>query len=144
MDESGPNWRVGISEGELDHSSLVSEVGDPTAGAVVLFLGTARNHSPGKSGVTHLEYEAYPEVVEGKLGEIVREALAKWPLVRLVVEHRVGNVEVGKTSVAVAVSSEHRDDAFEAGRYVIDELKRRAPIWKKEHWAGGGDWVKGA
>jgi molybdopterin synthase catalytic subunit len=83
-------------------------------------------------------------VVEEKLTEIVREAIQKWNLVRVVAEHRVGEVTVGEASVAVAVSSAHRDDAFEAGRYIIDELKARAPIWKKEHWTGGGDWVQGA
>jgi molybdopterin synthase catalytic subunit len=144
MDGSGPNWRVRISDRRLDPTALVAEVGDNTAGAVILFLGTARSHSDGKTGITHLEYEAYPEMVEEKLADVAREAVDKWSLVRLAVEHRVGHVDVGEPSVAVAVSAAHRDDAFEAGRYVIDELKRRVPIWKKEHWPGGGEWVKGA
>ncbi|CAN5864798.1 MAG: molybdenum cofactor biosynthesis protein MoaE [Acidimicrobiia bacterium] len=144
MEGSGPIWRVGISQQALNPAELLSEVGDPSAGAVILFLGTARDHSPGKSGISHLEYEAYSEQVEQKLAEIAEEAVDKWPVVRLAVEHRVGNVAVGQPSVAVAVSAAHRDEAFEAGRFVIDELKKRAPIWKKEHWEGGGEWVKGA
>ncbi|MFN2487542.1 MAG: molybdenum cofactor biosynthesis protein MoaE, partial [Acidimicrobiia bacterium] len=110
----------------MNPAELLSEVGDPSAGAVILFLGTARDHSPGKSGISHLEYEAYSEQVEQKLAEIAEEAVDKWPVVRLAVEHRVGNVAVGEPSVAVAVSAAHRDEAFEAGRFVIDELKKRA------------------
>ena len=83
-------------------------------------------------------------VVEEKIGEVAIEACERWPVVRLAVEHRVGHVAVGQASVAVAVSCPHRDEAFAAGRYVIEELKKRAPIWKKEHWPGGGDWVEGA
>lgn len=144
MEGASPSWRVGVSERALDPAKLLAEVGDPTAGAVVLFLGIARDHSEGKAGITHLEYEAYPEMVEQSLAEIAGEAVDKWPLVRLAVEHRIGEVSVGYPSVVVAVSSAHRDDAFEAGRFVIDELKKRVPIWKKEHWEGGGEWVEGA
>jgi molybdopterin synthase catalytic subunit len=95
-------------------------------------------------GVTHLEYEAYAEQVEEKIGGIVAEAGDRWPLLRVVVEHRTGQVVVGEPSVGVAVSSAHRDGAFDAARYVIDELKKRAPIWKKEYWPGGAEWVEGA
>ena len=136
--------RVAIVFEALDPTALLTEVGDPSAGAVVLFLGTARNHSEGKTGVTHLEYEAYNGVVVDKFEELVAEAAGKWELIAVVIEHRVGEVTVGQASVAVAVSAVHRDAAFEAGRFLIDELKARAPIWKKEHWPGGGDWVVGA
>ena len=111
---------------------------------MVVFLGTPRDHSGGKVGVTHLEYEAYAEEVNGKIELIVGEAGDRWPLLRVAVEHRTGRVEVGEVSVGVAVSAAHRDAAFEAARYVIDELKQRAPIWKKEHWPGGAEWVEGA
>lgn len=144
MGASPVNWRVSISAEALDPQRLLFEVVDSTAGAVVLFLGTARDHSEEKDGITHLEYEAYPELVEERIGEVAIEACERWPVVRLAVEHRVGEVAVGSPSVAVAVSCPHRDDAFAAGRYVIDELKKRVPIWKKEHWPGGGDWVQGA
>ena len=136
--------RVDIKPDEIDPSALLAEVGDPSAGAVVLFLGTARNHSDGKTGVTHLEYEAYSEVVVGRIEELVSLAGDKWELVAVAVEHRIGTVTIGQPSVAVAVAAVHRDAAFEAGRFLIDELKARAPIWKKEHWPGGSEWVEGA
>lgn len=124
--------------------ALAAEVGRPDAGATALFLGTARDHSLGKDGVTHLEYEAYREHVEGSLQAIAEEAAGRWPVLSIVVEHRVGIVDVGQASVAVAVSTAHRGDSFEAARFVIDELKERAPIWKREHWPGGAEWVEGA
>ena len=133
---------VAVSADPIDATALLDFVSAPECGAVVLFLGTVRNHSKGKTDVTHLEYEAYDGVVEAKLAEIVAEAAARWPVPRVAVVHRVGTVAVGEASVAVAVSSPHRADAFEAGRYLIDELKKRVPIWKKEHWPGGAEWVR--
>ncbi len=121
---------------------MLAHVADPSCGAVVLFLGTVRDHSPGIDRVTHLEYEAYGGVVEEKIAEVVAEARARWPVRRIAAVHRVGKLQIGETSVAVAASSPHRTDAFEAGRYLIDELKARAPIWKKEHWPGGAEWVR--
>lgn len=135
---------VVVSEGRIDVAELDSAVKDPTAGAVVTFLGTVRDHSPGKAGVTHLVYEAYNELVEEKILELVVEARQKWELIAIRVTHRLGRVEVGEASVAVVVSSAHRVQAFEAARFLIDELKRRAPIWKQEHWSGGEEWIQGA
>ncbi len=135
---------VVVSDGPIDVAALGSAVQDPTAGAVVTFQGTVRDHSPGKVGVTHLVYEAYNELVEEKILGIVAEARQKWDLVGVRVVHRVGRVAVGEVSVAVAVSSAHRVQAFEAARYLIDELKQRAPIWKEEHWSGGSEWIQGA
>jgi molybdopterin synthase catalytic subunit len=136
--------RVALREEAIDAGALVHEAGRPDAGATALFLGTARNHSEGKTDVTHLEYEAYAEHVEAALATIAGEAVERWPVLSILVEHRTGHVAVGEPSVAVAVSSAHRGDAFEAARFVIDELKRRAPIWKREHWPGGAEWVEGA
>lgn len=133
---------VAVSDAPIDPSVVLNVVADPTCGAVVLFLGTVRNHSPGVDGVTHLEYEAYGGVVEDKIWEVVAEARATWPVARVAAVHRVGRLAIGEISVAVAASSPHRTDAFAAGRYLIDELKRRAPIWKKEHWPGGAEWVR--
>ncbi len=110
----------------------------------MVFTGTARDHSDGKTEVSHLEYDAYEEHVESSLRVIAGEAVERWPVLAVVVEHRVGTVAVGEPSVVVAVSSAHRGDAFDAARYVIEELKRRAPIWKREHWPGGAEWVEGA
>lgn len=144
MSNSPLGSRIRVSEGLIEPGPLAAEVGDAGAGAVVVFLGTVRDHSPGKAGITHLEYEAYTEQVEAKIAEIVAEAGNRWPILRAVVEHRIGQVEVGEASVGVAVSSPHRAEAFEAARFLIDELKERAPIWKKEHWPGGAEWVEGA
>jgi len=144
MDGSSQLVRVSVGDEPIDTSALLVEVGRPDSGATVLFLGTVRDHSPGKEGVTHLEYEVYAEQVEPKIREIIQEAVAKWPILNVVVEHRSGRVTVGESSVAVAVSSAHRSDAFAAAKFLIDELKTRAPIWKKEHWPGGAEWTEGS
>ena len=108
------------------------------------FTGTVRDHSADHTGVTMLSYEAYEGVAEAKIGEIVDEAFARWPLVAVAVGHRIGDVALGDPTVVVAVSSAHRVDAFPAARHVIDELKARVPIWKKDHWDGGAEWSPGA
>ena len=136
--------RVSVGDDPIDAVTLVNEVGRPDSGATVLFLGTVRDHSNSRSGVTHLEYEVYAELVEPKIREIVEEASGRWPILSAVVEHRSGTVNLGEASVAVAVSSAHREDAFAAARFIIDELKTRAPIWKKEHWPGGSEWSQGS
>lgn len=134
---------IEVSEQEIDTGRLIASVAVPTAGAVVLFLGVVRDHSEGREGVTHLEYEAYAGVVEEKIAEIVAELRVTWPdVARVAAAHRTGSLDVGAISVGVAISAPHRAEAFPACRYLIDELKRRAPIWKKEHWPGGAEWVR--
>lgn len=144
MDRPGQSIRVSVGDEPIDGGALLAEVGQPGSGATVLFVGTVRDHSEGKVGVTHLDYEVYTEQVEPSIAEIVDEATVRWPVLGVVVEHRSGRVDVGEASVAVAVSSEHRGDAFAAARYIIDELKQRAPIWKKEFWPGGAEWSRGS
>jgi molybdopterin synthase catalytic subunit len=136
--------RVTVGEEPIDGGALVAEVGRPDSGATVLFLGTVRDHSEGKAGVTHLEYEVFAERVEPKIEEIVNDASSRWPILSAVVEHRSGTVDLGEASVAVAVACAHRSDAFAAARFIIDELKQRAPIWKKEFWPGGAEWSRGS
>ena len=136
--------RVRVSARPIDPRSLVSEVSGPPSGAIALFLGTVRDHSAGRQGITHLEYEAYEAHVVRRIEEIVEEATARWPINAVVVEHRVGRVELTEASVAVAVACAHRAEAFEAARYLIDELKSRAPIWKKEVWPEGEAWSPGS
>lgn len=136
--------RVEVTNEPLVPSDLLAEVGRPDAGATVLFLGTVRDHSDGRDGVTHLNYEAYIEHVEVRIREICREATEAWPVLSAVVQHRVGRVGLGEPSVAVAVSTAHRDDGFKTARFLIDELKKRAPIWKQENWPGGAEWIEGA
>lgn len=136
--------RVTVGPDPIDGGALVAQVSRPDSGATVLFLGTVRDHSAGKQGVTRLEYEVFAERVEPKIEEIVGEAASRWPILSAVVEHRSGTVDLGEASVAVAVACAHRSDAFEAARFVIDELKQRAPIWKKEFWPGGAEWSPGS
>lgn len=144
MDRTGQSIRVSVGDDRIDSGTLVAEVGRPDSGATVLFLGTVRDHSEGKTDVSHLDYEVYAEMVEPKITEIVQQAAGKWPVLSAAVEHRSGTVLLGEASVAVAVSSAHRADAFEAARFIIDELKTRAPIWKKEFWPGGAEWSRGS
>jgi molybdopterin synthase catalytic subunit len=131
-----------VSPERIEAGSLIELVTTPRCGAVALFVGTVRDHSQGREDVVRLEYEAYDDVVVEKIGEIVTEARSRWTLERVAAVHRVGSLQVGEASVAVAVGSGHRDEAFAAARYVIDELKARVPIWKKEHWPGGAEWVR--
>ena len=113
----------------------------PGCGAVVQFSGTARDHSVDRPGVDRLEYEAYDEVVKPRLDAIASEMRRRWDdLGRIAVLHRVGCVAVGDPAVVVAVSSPHRDAAFEAARFAIDTLKATVPIWKRERWQGGESW----
>jgi len=136
---SGGSFRV--TEEEIRLQELIDEVRDEEAGAIVTFLGTVRRHSRGRA-VQHLEYEAYPEMAEKKLEEIGREMEERWG-VRTAIVQRVGHLEVGEASVAIAVAAPHRREAFEAARYAIDRLKEIAPIWKKEFYEGGEEWVGG-
>jgi molybdopterin synthase catalytic subunit len=107
---------------------------------VVLFLGTVRQNARGQQ-VLHLDYEAYAALARKEMLRIAEEIMDRWPVLRLALVHRLGRLEVGEISVAVAVSAPHRGEAFEAGRYAIDTLKVRVPIWKKEVWTTGARWV---
>lgn len=111
-------------------------------GALDLFVGVVRDENAGRR-VTHLEYEAYEEMALEVLAEIEAEARARWPLSDVRIVHRLGRLEIGEASVAVAVAAPHRAEAFAACRHAIDTLKRRAPIWKKEFFEGGEVWVEG-
>jgi molybdopterin synthase catalytic subunit len=144
MDAARQQIRVTVGDQPIDVTAMLNEVARPGSGATVVFLGTVRDHSEAHTSVTHLEYEVHPELVEPKIGEIVDEAIERWPILGTVVEHRSGIVNLGEASVAVVVSTAHRDDAFAAARFIIDELKTRAPIWKKEHWPGGSEWSQGS
>lgn len=135
---------IAVRDTPLDIDAVRRSVDHPGAGAVVVFTGMVRDHSPGHEGVTHLEYEAFLERVEDVLRDVATEALQRWGLTGVAIEHRVGQCDVGDPTVVVAVSSAHRGEAFEAARYGIDELKARAPIWKKEFWPGGEEWSEGA
>jgi molybdopterin synthase catalytic subunit len=125
----------------IDVAGLLERAGNPSSGAVVLFLGTVRDLSEGRS-VVGLDYDAYPSMALATLTEIIAAARQRWPLQHGEVVHRYGSMTVGDTAVALVASSAHRADAFEAARWMMDEIKKRAPIWKQEQWAeGGADWV---
>jgi molybdopterin synthase catalytic subunit len=119
--------------------ALLDAVRHPGAGAVVLFLGTVRRHSRSRA-VERLEYEAYEALARAEMARIATHATERWG-VRVAMAHRVGALAVGEISVAIAVAAAHRRDAFEAGRFAIDTLKRTVPIWKKEVWADGAEWI---
>jgi molybdopterin synthase catalytic subunit len=116
---------------------------EPRDGAACVFVGVVRNENKGKA-VRHLEYEAYEEMALPLMEEIGREALARWEITHVALVHRLGRLEIGEASVAVAVTAPHRGAAFEACRYAIDALKARVPIWKKEFYADGSAWLDGA
>jgi molybdopterin synthase catalytic subunit len=111
-------------------------------GAVCLFLGVVRNENGGRA-VRHLEYEAYEEMALPLMDEIAAEARRRWPVTDVRIVHRLGRLEIGEASVAVAVAAPHRGAAFEACRYAIDTLKATVPIWKKEFYADGSVWLEG-
>jgi molybdopterin synthase catalytic subunit len=114
----------------------------PSDGALCLFAGAVRNHNAGRD-VLYLEYEAYEEMALPLMEEIAEEALRRWPIGDVRIVHRLGRMEIGEVSVAIAVASPHRKEAFEACRFAIDTLKSRVPIWKKEFFADGAVWVDG-
>jgi len=114
---------------------LLDSVRSPARGGIASFLGTVRDHHAGRV-VLRLEYSAYVPMAEAEIARIVAEAKSRWD-VGVAVQHRVGQLQIGDVAVAIVVASGHRDEAFVACRYVIEELKRRAPIWKKEYFADG-------
>lgn len=125
----------------IDSAALLARVSSPASGATVLFLGTVREMTSGRQTL-RLHYDCYPEMAERKLAELEAEAIRRWDLASAAVIHRLGLLELSEASVAVAVSSAHRDAAFEAGRWLIDTLKEVVPVWKQEHWADGTtEWV---
>lgn len=140
----GDDW-VGLFHGPLPVTVASNWVVVPDCGAVVVFTGTARNHSVGRDGVTRLEYEAYDEQVTPRLRAIAEEVRRRWPdLGRTVLLHRTGEVPLTEAAVVVAVSAPHRGEAFEAARFGIDTLKATVPIWKREDWSEGSSWGREA
>jgi molybdopterin synthase catalytic subunit len=132
---------IAIVNHPIDLFSVLAGVQSRAAGAVVLFLGTTREVTNGRH-TTSLDYECYREMAERKLAELESQARSRWSLIECAIVHRLGRVEVGEASVAIAVSSAHRQAAFQAGQWLIDTLKQVVPIWKCEHWVDGtSEWV---
>jgi molybdopterin synthase catalytic subunit len=137
---AGDTW-LGLAREPLPVEEASGWVVRPDCGAVVLFSGTARDHSGERSGVWRLEYEAYESQVIPRLNALAEATRALFPGVgRLVLLHRVGVVPIGESAVVVAASAPHRDEAFAAARYGIDTLKATVPVWKREAWEGGESW----
>lgn len=134
---------VDVTGAEIRPDDVRARVGDPTDGAVLLFLGTVRDHNDGRP-VERLHYDAYRDMAVRELRSIAEAAAQRAGSDRIAVVHRTGTLDIGEVSLAVAVSSPHRAEAFEAARWIIEEIKRRVPVWKREHYADGkGEWLPG-
>lgn len=132
---------IELTEAPIDHEAVLESVRSHSAGAAVLFLGTVREFTHNVQ-TSSLEYEAYPDMARTAMTNLADEAREKWNLVSVAISHRTGHLNLGETAVAVAVSSAHRVASFEAGQWIIDTLKQRVPIWKKELYADGTtEWV---
>ena len=129
-----------IVDGPIDELALEDAVRTDADGAVIVFRGVARRYSRGRD-VVHLEYEAYPEMAEQVMAEIGEEIKTKWPVSGVAIVHRTGVLEIGQASVAIAIAAPHRGEAFAAAQYAIDRLKQVVPIWKKEVWSDGSQWI---
>ena len=129
-----------VQAGALDVDAVVAEVADPGAGAIATFIGITRLHSRGRT-VTHLEYDAYPEMAEAEMERIAEAVRARHDVLHVAIAHRTGHVPLGEASVVIAVSAAHRGAAMDACREAIDTLKQTVPIWKKEVFEGGEEWI---
>jgi molybdopterin synthase catalytic subunit len=133
--------RTAIVDRPISAQMLLSEVANHRHGATVLFVGTVRDTNDG-SPVSGLDYSSYTGMAEQELAAIVLEACERWDTSDIVVEHRIGSLALGEASVVIAVAHPHRSEAYEASRYVIEELKKRLPVWKREHYLDGrSEWV---
>ena len=137
-----PPWigPIKIVRDHVDVAALEAAVADPAAGAMCTFVGTTRENNVGRK-VLRLEYEVYEAMALSEIRKLADEAGRRWEITRIAITHRIGVVEIGETSVAIAVSAPHRAEAFEACRFAIDRLKEIVPIWKKEHFEGGEVWI---
>ncbi|HOP63062.1 MAG TPA: molybdenum cofactor biosynthesis protein MoaE [Spirochaetota bacterium] len=119
---------------------LLSHGESQSDGADLVFIGKVRNHSRGKT-VLYIDYEIYDSMAVKELNRIVDETMEQWGLSRVLIVHRYGRVELGEPSIVIAVSSSHRDESYKSSRYIIDEIKKRVPIWKKEFYSDGSEWI---
>jgi molybdopterin synthase catalytic subunit len=129
-----------LTDKPLDPEAITSSVRQPANGAVVTFLGTTRNANEGRR-VLYLEYEAYKKMALKKLQELCQEVESKWGISDVAIVHRLGRVDIGEISLAVAVASPHREEAFQACQYIVGRVKQVVPIWKKEYFEGGEVWI---
>ena len=134
--------KITIQKEPIDIALVMNEAGSDSDGAVVSFIGRARNNSNGKP-VLYLEYEAYGEMARKQLQKVIDDAAARWALGSCMLVHRIGRVNVGEASIIIAASSPHRNEAFQAVQFIIDTIKKQIPIWKKEFYPDGSSWING-
>lgn len=133
---------IRVTEAALDPSEAIAAVQTPASGAVNVFLGVVRDNNLGRS-VGYLEYDAYPAMAEKVMRELAEEAKSRFGLEECAVLHRTGRLEIGETSLLVAVACGHRAESFDAGHWLVNEIKKRVPVWKKEVWEDGEEWIEG-
>jgi len=133
---------IRVTSDPLDTDEAVQHVASPDAGAINVFLGVVRNNSLDRV-VDYLVYDAYPRMAEKVMREIADEARERFGLIDCAVLHRTGRLEIGEASLLIAVSSGHRAESFEGGHWLVNEVKKRVPVWKKEVWADGEEWIEG-
>jgi molybdopterin synthase catalytic subunit len=128
-------------EAPIDVAAVVARVASPRAGGIATFLGVVRDNSLGRR-VLHLYYEAYPPMAIREMERLEAEVRGRWDIEAIAIDHRIGRLEIGEASVAIAVSSAHRREAIAACHFAIDRLKQTVPVWKKEYWEGGEIWLE--
>jgi molybdopterin synthase catalytic subunit len=134
------NTQIILSANTLDIQACINWIMSPESGGIDVFIGTVRNATKGKT-VLKLDFEAYEPMALSEMQKIARQAFDKWPVQKILIHHRTGELQVGEVPVVIAVSAAHRDAAFDACRYIIDTLKQTVPIWKKEAFEDGDVWV---
>ena len=135
-----PEPYVLVTPEPIDTANIATQVASGADGAVVIFNGITRDNNQGRQ-VIKLEYEAYSPMAEDTMRQVIAEMHDQWDIGAVAVAHRTGTVEIGQVSMSLAVSAPHREDAFKAAQYFVDELKQRVPIWKREHFVGGDVWI---
>jgi molybdopterin synthase catalytic subunit len=133
---------VRVTSEVLDPGEAIAAVASPRAGAINVFLGVVRDNNLGRN-VGHLEYEAYESMALKVMRELGEEAMARFGLENVAILHRTGRLEIGETSLLIAISSGHRAESFTGGHWLVDEVKKRVPVWKKEVWDDGEEWIEG-
>ena len=133
-----------LTDRPIDVSRLIAEVTSPVCGGISVFVGTVRR-SPEDGDVEGIDYSAYPAMADAEFDRIVAEVETRWPMAKVALRHRTGWVPTGEASIAIAVACPHRAEAYDASRYVIEETKKRVPVWKRERLAtGAARWVEAA
>lgn len=133
---------IRVTPDELDTAEAIQAVGSPAAGAINVFLGVVRDNNLGHK-VQYLEYDAYPSMAEKVMRDLAEAAKGQFGLEDCAVLHRTGRLEIGEASLLIAVSCGHRAASFEAGHWLVNEIKKKVPVWKKEVWEDGEAWIEG-